>query len=196
MSLEGRVPVEQANVKSWGRTPLREERTKPSAACEHPERWTAIDDVNPEIEVLKFIRSLVRTVKPERVVTVGDPTGELSRYIGQALRENGCGRLTVCGVAPEAYDTVFGRIVGSGLARWVEVLEDGARDTGGELPFVVIDGKPEQVQKDINQFLPLVIKGGFLVAHDTASLEGIEYVPWGDPITLPTPRGLTIFQRK
>lgn len=188
------MAVEQANVKGWGRTPFTEERSAPRPGCEHPERWTAIDGETAEVEVLEFIRSLVKTVKPNRVVVCGDPSGELSRYIGHALRQNGFGHMTICGVSDEARDRTVGKVMGSGLARWADIRDDDSRDVGSDLDLVVIDGEPGQVRKDIDHFKYLLREDGFLIAHDveTQQTEVDEF----QHLSLPTPRGLAILQRR
>jgi predicted O-methyltransferase YrrM len=188
------MAVEQANVKGWGKTPFVEERSAPRPECENPDRWTAIDQVTAEVEVLKFIRSLVRTVKPKSVVVCGDPSGELSRFVGHALRENGFGNMVICGYTDEAKDKIIGRVMGSGLGRWTTILEDGAMDVGSDLEFVVIDGEAEQTRKHIEHFKYLLRDDGLLIAHDVQTQQ--EEVDQFQHLHLPTPRGLSIIQRK
>jgi predicted O-methyltransferase YrrM len=195
------MPIEQANVKSWGATPATEEKTSPSERCKNPERWTAYSPIAPEVEVLKLVRSLVKTVKPNRVVICGDETGDIAAFIGHALRENGFGSAIVCGITDQTRDAVFGRVASSGLLRWVQILEPEAMDVGSELDMVFVDcphdadGKLDvkQCEVYVNHFISLIREGGLLLTHDVSP-------EWGElfeaSIALPTPRGLTITQRK
>jgi predicted O-methyltransferase YrrM len=200
------MPVEQANVRSWGATPATEEKTPATDRCKNPERWTAFNQTAPEVEVLKFIRSLVRTVKPMRVVICGDETGDLSSFVGHALRENGFGAAIVCGITDKTRDAVFGRVANSGLMRWVQILEPDAMDVGSELDMVFVDcphdaeGKLDEkvFHSYTRQFLELLRSGGLMLLHDVESvtlwdLSEPRTVP--NLIRLPTPRGLAILQK-
>ncbi len=43
---------------------LQPEYHKPTPECPHPERWHTYDSLSAEVEVLDFLRSVVRTLKP------------------------------------------------------------------------------------------------------------------------------------
>jgi hypothetical protein len=64
--------------------------------CPHPGRWSALDAVNPEIEVLDFMRTIVMTIKPELVVQTGARNGVSSIWLAEGLKVNGIGVLVAC----------------------------------------------------------------------------------------------------
>lgn len=182
------MAVEQANVKLWTcKTPVVPEGHKPTETCEHPERWSMFDPETAEVEVLKLIRSLVRTVKPQKVVTVGDPNGTLTAFIGQALRENGAGECLAVGIPDSGKDAAIGKIYGGGLQRWVEITEGADIPLNNDLVVVNnydVDG----------EFIKFVKPSGLLIVHGTADK------PLGDVgdcqiLYLPTPRGLSILSK-
>src|SRR5438270_10365431 len=72
---------------------LQPEYHRPTPECPHPERWSMYDSMTAEVEVLEFLRSLVRTVKPQTVVETGTFMGISTLWIAQGLKANGFGKI-------------------------------------------------------------------------------------------------------
>lgn len=61
--------------------------------CFDPKQWSMFDGMATEVEVLQFIYSLVKTLKPSICIETGTYKGFGSICIGQALKENDKGIL-------------------------------------------------------------------------------------------------------
>ena len=57
--------------------------------CPEPERWSMIDSMTAEVEVLEFIATLVTTIKPRLVVETGSFLGVSTEWIARGLERNG-----------------------------------------------------------------------------------------------------------
>src|SRR5579864_5287762 len=56
--------------------------------CPEPERWSMIDSMTAEVEVLEFIATLVTTIKPRLVVETGSFLGVSTEWIARGLERN------------------------------------------------------------------------------------------------------------
>ena len=70
---------------------LLPEYHRATAECAHPERWSMIDSMTAEVEVLELLATLVTTVKPELVVETGSFLGVSTEWIARGLERNGRG---------------------------------------------------------------------------------------------------------
>src|SRR6202035_5232900 len=71
--------------------------------CPEPERWSMIDSMTAEVEVLEFIATLVTTIKPRLVVETGSFLGVSTEWIARGLQRNGFGKIISCEFDPVVY---------------------------------------------------------------------------------------------
>src|SRR6185503_2219337 len=64
------------------------ECSPPTRLCPHPENWRMYDGETAELEVLAFLGSMVRLLKPSIVVETGSAYGYSALNMGQVLRLN------------------------------------------------------------------------------------------------------------
>ena len=83
--------------------------------CAHPERWSMVDSMTAEVEVLEFLATLVTTIKPELVVETGSFLGVSTEWIARGLKRNGFGRVVSCEYDPVVYERAKERLAGSEL---------------------------------------------------------------------------------
>src|ERR671925_2305180 len=95
---------------------LQPEYHRATPECPHPERWSMYDSMTAEVEVLEFLRCLVRTLKPKLVVETGTFMGISTLWIAEGLKRNGAGKVITCETDPVVYAKAQERISGSGLA--------------------------------------------------------------------------------
>src|SRR5437899_6207962 len=75
---------------------LQPEYHRATPECPHPERWSMYDSMTAEVEVLEFLRCLVRTLKPQTVVETGTFMGISTLWIAEGLKANGFGKIITC----------------------------------------------------------------------------------------------------
>src|SRR5690349_23866547 len=71
--------------------------------CPYPERWSMYDSMTAEVEVLEFLRCLVRTLKPQLVVETGTFMGISTLWIAEGLKANGFGKVLTCEYDPKVF---------------------------------------------------------------------------------------------
>lgn len=148
-----------------------------------------------------LLYDLVRLFRPEVAVEIGTAKGNSAIAIGQALKENGFGKLYT--IDPIELELVKIAIRKSGLKKQIEYVVDFStnfipKKNFQKIDFVFIDGDHgyENVKKDFDLVKNLVPKGGVIAFHDTILIDGpkkvIEEIQAGgefDIITLPTLSG-------
>jgi predicted O-methyltransferase YrrM len=130
-----------------------------------------------------FLYGFVRAQKPSVCVEIGSAQGKSACYIGQALKENGAGRLYA--IDPhcvtnwnddssiQTFDVIRRNIAAIGLTDQVEVVratsEDAKREWKREIDFLFIDGDHSYagIRRDFELFAPHVRRFGLVVFHDT-----------------------------
>jgi predicted O-methyltransferase YrrM len=186
-------------------SPLQPEYHRPTPECPHPERWRMLDTMTAEVEVLEFLRCLVRTTKPGLVVETGTFLGISTTYMAQAMADNGFGRIITCDPDPEVFARARERIEASGLSSFIDYRCQGSLDITieGTIDILFCDSLPELREPEVRHFLPRVSPYGLVLMHDASShlkvvreaalrleREGLISV-----VLLPTPRGLVIAQK-
>ena len=99
------------------------------------------DGNTAETEVLDFLYTLVRLVKPEHAVETGTWLGRSAVAIASALRDNGFGHLISLEADPEVVRYAMAEIVAAGLEDWVEIVTDQSLkfQPQNELQFALLD---------------------------------------------------------
>lgn len=174
--------------------------------CMHPERWSMIDSMTAEVEVLELLATLVTTLKPELVVETGSFLGVSTEWIARGLERNGRGKVVSCEFDPVVYMRAKERLAGSPLERWMDLRNESSLEMAveGRIDLLFSDSDPELREAEVKRFLPQMNPHGLIVIHDASShlktvreaalkleREGLLSV-----LLLPTPRGLVLAQPK
>lgn len=174
--------------------------------CPHPERWSMIDSMTAEVEVLELLATLVTTLKPELVVETGSFLGVSTEWIARGLERNGRGKVISCEFDPVVYAKAKQRLEGSPLARWMELRNESSLEmqVDGTIDLLFSDSDPELRESEVKRYLPQMSPHGLIVIHDasthlatvreaalTMEREGLLSI-----LLLPTPRGLVLAQPK
>ena len=178
--------------------------------CGEPQRWSMIDSMTAEVEVLEFIATLVTTTKPRLVVETGSFLGVSTEWIARGLERNGPSldgkdaRVISCEYDAVVYEKAKERIAGSPLSRWIELRNESSLEmkVDGMIDFLFSDSDMPVREAEVKRFLPQMNPNGVILMHDASShlkvvreaalkmeAEGLISV-----VLLPTPRGLVIAQ--
>jgi len=172
--------------------------------CPHPERWSMIDSMTAEVEVLEFLATLVTTIKPELVVETGSFLGVSTEWIARGMKRNGFGKVISCEFDPVVYEKAKARLAGSELLPWMEFRNESSLEmkVEGTIDLLFSDSDTPIREAEVKRFLPQMKPTGVILMHDASSHmrvvrdaalkmedEGLISV-----VLLPTPRGLVIAQ--
>lgn len=130
-----------------------------------------------------FLYGLVRAQKPQVCVEIGSARGKSASYVGQALKENGVGRLYAidphCATqwnddhSEASFDIIRRNLAAIGLNGQVELLRSTSEGASAnwhlpiDLLFIDGDHSYEGVKRDFDLFAPRVRQFGLVVFHDT-----------------------------
>jgi predicted O-methyltransferase YrrM len=182
------------------------EYVAPTPECPHPERWQMLDAQTAELEVLDFLKALVLTTKPSLIVETGTFIGHSAIKMAEGLKANGFGRIITVEFDPAIFAKARENIEASGLRNWIEYRNQSSLETriDGVIDILFSDSDVPIREAEIRRFLPQVIPGGLVLAHDASSQfkivreaalrleqEGLLSV-----VLLSTPRGLVIAQKR
>ena len=164
------------------------------------------DSMTAEAEVLQFLRTLVTTVKPDRVVETGSFLGVSTLWLAEGLKQNGLGKIVSCEYDPVVFRKAKERIAASGLEEWIDLRNESSLEmqVDGMIDIFFSDSDMPIREQEIKRFLPQIKPHGISLMHDASShlkvvreaalrmeAEGLISV-----VLLPTPRGLVIAQKR
>lgn len=182
------------------------EYTPPTAECPNPERWTMLDSMTAETEVLEFLKQLVLTLKPGLIVETGTFLGLSAIKMAEGLRANGFGRLITCEFDPLVYARAKEKIDASDAAGWIECRNESSLDirVTGTIDLFFSDSHLPIREQEIRRFLPQISPNGLILMHDTSShykiareaASRLEQEGLISMVLLPTPRGLMMAQKR
>jgi prolipoprotein diacylglyceryl transferase len=185
---------------------LQPEYHRATPECPHPERWRMYDSMTAEVEVLEFLRCLVRTVKPNVIVETGTFMGISTLWLAEGLKENGFGKVITCEYDPVVFAKAKERIESSGLASWIECRNESSLETRveGTIDMLFSDSDPPLREQEVVRFLPQMNPTGLILMHDASShlktvreaAVRLEQEGLISTVLLPTPRGLVVAQRR
>ena len=182
--------------------------------------YQMIQGGSPEIEVMEFLYSLVRLIKPKNILETGSYAGWSSAVMAYALVKNGQnGQLITLEILDE----------------WVKATTDlhnklGLSNTKCEkessleykppymFDLMFLDSEPDIRFKELQKFYPFLNEGGYVMIHDlhnhlglsNQTLHNMEHWPFGDfrpyfgdliknhelqVVNFMTPRGFTLFYK-
>ncbi|MGA1982590.1 MAG: class I SAM-dependent methyltransferase [Acidobacteriaceae bacterium] len=172
--------------------------------CPEPERWSMIDSMTAEVEVLEFIATLVTTIKPRLVVETGSFLGVSTEWIARGLERNGFGKVISCEFDTVVYEKAKERLEASPLKQWMELRNESSLEmqVEGTIDLLFSDSDIQIREAEVKRFLPQMKPTGVILMHDASSHlqvvraaalkmedEGLISV-----VLLPTPRGLVVAQ--
>jgi predicted O-methyltransferase YrrM/D-alanine-D-alanine ligase-like ATP-grasp enzyme len=174
------------------------ESTIPSPFQPLTQKFTMVDRVGAETDVLFFLKALVHLIKPRFVLETGTYRGATAAAIGEALRATGAGRMVTLECDP--HYAANSRINLAGLP--VEVVTASSLEyvPDGPIDLLFLDStRPARVH-EFRRFKHLLSSEALIVWHDSAPEHSVvhrdieDLVSAGDlhAILLPSPRGLTI----
>jgi predicted O-methyltransferase YrrM len=183
---------------------LQPEYHRATPECPEPQRWSMIDSMTAEVEVLEFIATLVTTIKPGLVVETGSFLGVSTEWIARGLERNRFGKVISCEFDSVVYRKAKERIEASPLREWIELRNESSLEmqVEGTIDLLFSDSDMEIRAAEVKRFLPQMNPNGVILMHDASShlqvvraaalkleQEGLISV-----VMLPTPRGLVIAQ--
>jgi predicted O-methyltransferase YrrM len=172
--------------------------------CPEPQRWSMIDSMTAEVEVLEFIATLVTTIKPRLVVETGSFLGMSTEWIARGLERNGFGKVISCEFDTVVFAKAKERIEASPLKRFIELRNESSLEmkVEGTIDLLFSDSDIQIREAEVKRFLPQINPNGVILMHDASShlqvvraaakkmeAEGLISV-----VLLPTPRGLVMAQ--
>jgi len=183
---------------------LQPEYHRATPECPEPHRWSMIDSMTAEVEVLEFIATLVTTIKPGLVVETGSFLGVSTEWIARGLERNGAGRVISCEYDPVVFAKAKEKIEVSPLKKWIELRNESSLEmkVEGTIDLLFSDSDMPIREQEVKRFLPQMNPNGVILMHDASShlkvvrdaalkMEREELI---SVVLLPTPRGLVVAQ--
>jgi predicted O-methyltransferase YrrM len=183
---------------------LQPEMHRPSTECPEPERWSMIDSMTAELEVLEFLATMVTTIKPRLVVETGSFLGVSTEWIAKGLERNGFGKVISCEFDPVVYARAKERFETSPLKPWIELRNQSSLEMKieGTIDLFFSDSDMPVREQEVKRFLPQINPNGVILMHDVSShhkvvrdaARSMENEGLLSVVFLPTPRGLAVAQ--
>lgn len=131
-------------------------------------QFKRFDDGSAEVEVLEFLYSLVRIVKPEFVLETGSYWGWSGAYMALGLRDNGKGFLDTIEFAKENLDKAKALWNKLSLDFFIHASEIPSLDfsTVKKYELVLLDTEPQLRFQELERFWDNIVPGGIIVIHD------------------------------
>jgi hypothetical protein len=185
--------------------------TEPSVVtpeCPYPYSWRAYDGMGTEVEVLYFIYSLVRMLKPMVCVETGTWVGYGAAYIAQALKDNGGGILITAEPDMDKFVEANRLMTRLGFTKYVVVKAltgEQVISDYSEIDFAFLDSEWDSRVRELEMLKSRLSNRGVILVHDTSTFHdshchlrsnivqsalnsGLQY------INLDTPRGLMLLR--
>lgn len=185
---------------------MQPEYHRATPECPNPERWKMYDSMTAEVEVLEFLKQLVKTVKPNLIVETGTFMGISTLWIAEALKENGFGKIITCEFDPKVYAKAKERIDASGLGEWIDARNESSLEmkVNGTVDMLFSDSDPPLREAEVRRFLPQMNPTGLILMHDASShlktvreaALKLEQEGLISTVLMPTPRGLVMAQKR
>jgi predicted O-methyltransferase YrrM len=163
------------------------------------------DSMTAEVEVLEFLRTLVTTIKPERIVETGSFLGVSTLWMAEGLARNGFGKIVSCELDPVVFEKAKANVAQSEFGPWIDMRNESSLEMQVEAPIDLLfsDSDISVREAEIRRFLPLMNPNGIILIHDASShLKTVREMALGlqsegllSVIFLPTPRGLVVAQK-
>ena len=180
----------------WGQAPEQATRRRPPTAEEVSRQWltrhprardeaeqrliSVMDDMqdnqstgmgNVLPEDGRLMRILAESLEAKHVVELGTANGYSAMWFCLALRSTG-GKLTTHEIDPQRIAMAKANFKRAGVEGLVTLVEGDAHETikklEGPIDVVLLDAEKEGFCDYLAKLLPLVRKGGLIIAHDSS----------------------------
>lgn len=130
--------------------------------------YSAFNDAGIECETGEFLYSLIRILKPHKVLETGTHWGIGSAYMGLALKDNGIGSMDTVEFIPEIFARAKMRIQKLEIDHIVKQhLMDVAKfEPNEKYQMILLDTEPQTRFAELIKFFPYLIEGGYIFIHD------------------------------
>lgn len=187
------------------------EVSHPTPACPHPALWSCYDSEATELEVLDFLQTLVRMLKPEVVIETGCYRGHGTEKLAVGLSMNGFGHLWTTDIGIDKVEETKSRLKAHRLwpmdhvvtvrhGTGVQLIAQMSR----QIDMAFLDSGPDEVRvEELKVLLPKLNKSGVVIIHDTGLqhglrsyfLEAVASMPGLQVFMFDTPRGLSLVRK-
>ena len=169
---------------------LQPEKTPGEVDGKSAQLWSMFDGFTAETEVLDFLYTLVRLIKPENAVETGTWLGRSAIAIASALRDNGFGHLISLEADPEVARYALAELDSVRLCEWVDIVTDQSLNfqPQSELQFALFDSDVQVRAEEFYHFYEKLAPGATVVFHDT----GVQHVGLADRIRELIAQGLLV----
>jgi predicted O-methyltransferase YrrM len=174
--------------------------------CPQPELWHMVDSQTTELEVLDFLKTLVKTIKPRVILETGTFLGHGTVKLAEGIRENGFGRVITIEADPAIRASANQRFKDLGLSEWIESRLESSLETtiDDTIDLFYSDSHLADREAEVRRLLPQLDPNGLLVIHDASShfktvreaALRLEQEGLISMVLLPTPRGVVVAQRR
>jgi hypothetical protein len=164
--------------------------------------WSMFDGFTAESEVLDFLLTLTRLIKPSEVLETGTWLGLMSCAIGRGLVNNGFGHLTTLEINPEAHRAALENMASDDLTNVIDARLISSMEFIPDCQYdmAIFDSELALREAEFRRFRPYLNEGAIVVFHDTAPhhrvvADGLRTLIGEGAIVgidLPTPRGIFI----
>jgi predicted O-methyltransferase YrrM len=132
--------------------------------------YSSFNSGGVEVEVGEFLYSMVRLLKPERVLETGTHHGISSAYMASAMKQNHKGTLVTTEFLPENHAIADKRFKDLGLDHIiVNHLIDTNKlytDKNSRYQMIFLDTEPEFRFNELCEFYDNLDEGGYVFIHD------------------------------
>ena len=183
---------------------LQPESHRATPECPEPQRWSMVDSMSAELEVLEFLATLVTTIKPRLIVETGSFLGVSTEWMARGLERNGFGKIISCEFDPIVYARAKERLAASPLAPFIDLRNQSSLEmtVDGVIDLFFSDSDMPIREQEVKRFLPQINPNGVILMHDASShhkvvrdaAKSMEADGLLSVVLLPTPRGLAIAQ--
>lgn len=140
----------------------------PEVSDSEKKGYEMFDDGGVELEVGEFLYSLIRVLKPERVLTTGIYTGISDLYIAKALQRNKIGHSTALEHDRYHFDRAKQMWNKAGIGQLIDAVLTSSLEfkPEGKYQFMFLDTEPNIRFQELVNFYSFLDEGGYVFIHD------------------------------
>lgn len=182
---------------------IQPEKTQNPVGAKQSQLWSMFDGFTAEVEVLDFLYTLVRLIKPTNALETGTWLGRSAIAIASAMRDNGFGHLQTIELNDEVAAVARRRIEKSGLTEFVRIHVGDSLAFVPDQPgyqFALFDSEIAIRAAEFGHFYNHLEAGAVVVFHDTAehhvgsadNITKLQEHSFVEGLFFETPRGLYV----
>lgn len=130
--------------------------------------YSAFNDGGVECETGEFLYSLIRLLKPERILETGTHKGIGASYMGLACEDNDKGTVFTIEFLRELHDEARARFERMGLGHRITSIFGNAVDYEPKETYdlILLDTEPQTRFLELTKYFKYLNEGGFIFIHD------------------------------